>query len=201
MHLVCLLAVGIGTASVACQSSPPASATPVVPQVAKALPTVAPPAAAPPTAPAPSDAPTPIRKQVSFTEEYLSRLGFEYGYRVAHWPGTEVTLVTANVQADGEVYWKMSVDLYAGDTMIEIVPVMGTRVVVENGRVLFELFNLQWLGLQFNPDRLSELHRDAIFGLHEGVSAALDRELVDLGWVPMAVTADDQKITVTVEQR
>ena len=150
---------------------------------------------------APTATPTPIRKQVSFTEEYLSRLGYEYGYSVAHWPGTEVTLVTANVQADGEVYWKMSVDLYAGDTMIEVIPVMGTRVVVENGRVLFPVFDLQWLGFQFNPDRLSGPHREAIFGLQEGVSAALDRELLDLGWVPVAVSADDQKITVTVEQR
>jgi hypothetical protein len=149
----------------------------------------------------PTATPTPIQSQVTFHEDYLSQLGYDYGRSVAHWPGTEVTYVTANVQADGEVYWKMSVDLYAGDTMIEVVPVMGTRVAVEGGRVVFQLFDLQWLGFQFNPDRLSGPHREAIFGLHEGVSAALDRELRDQGWTPVAVTADDEKITVTVEPR
>ena len=143
----------------------------------------------------------PTRKPITFTEEYLTQLGFEFAYSEAHWPGTEVTKVTANVQADQEVYWKLWANRYAGDTMIEVIPVMGTMLVLDGQRVRFELFDLQWIGFQFRPGRLNEHLQSAIFGLLEGVSDALDRELQEKGWVPVAVTSNDEAVIVTVEQR
>ena len=143
----------------------------------------------------------PKQEQITFSEEYLSQLGFEFAHGKAPWPGNEVTQVTANVQADQEVYWKLWANRYAGDTMIEVIPVMGTKLALDGQRVRFELFDLQWIGFQFRPGWLDEDLHSAIFDLQEGVSDALERELQEKGWVPVAVTSNDEAVIVTVEGR
>lgn len=158
------------------------------------------PTSVPPTG-VPSATPSPRREQIHFSEDYLSELAYAYTHGLAHDDSDRVTRVTVNVQSDQEIHWKLWALQYCVDVMIDGNPLMGSHVSVEDGRVSFPLFDLQWLGLQFTPEILGEPLTSAIYGLQEAVSEALDQVLSEKGWVPVAVTADDEKLIVTVEER
>lgn len=134
-------------------------------------------------------------EEVSFTEEQLSALGYEYALSQSDL----VTGVTANVQSDQEVWWRVTAELYGVDTLILLNVVMGSTIALEEGQVRFHVFTRQWIGSQIRLERLSPPVRMAIEGLQEGVTGALDSYFRQNGWVPVSVTADDGAIAVTVE--
>ena len=170
----------------ACQSSPP-------------TPTITPVPTSPP--PAPTATATPRRQEITFTEEYLSAVSYQFGYSKAHWDGNRVNRVTVNVQADGEVYWKVWAERYTVDVLAILNPVIGTRVTLEDGRIRFPVFDVQWIGSSSRRRSTVEPLNTAIFGMQDAVSEAIDLELAKDGWVPVAVTANDEKLIVTVETR
>ncbi len=134
-------------------------------------------------------------KSISVTEEQLSALGYEYALSQSDL----VTGVTANVQSDQEVWWRLTAELYGVDTLILLNVVMGSTIALEEGQVRFHVFTRQWIGSQLRLERLSPPVRMAIEGLQEGVTGALDSYFRENGWVPVGLTADDEAIAVTVE--
>ncbi len=163
----------------------------------------APPQAAPTPIPSPSPAPsaTPRQVVVRVSEQELGQLATELA--LGHSP--LVTQVSANVQADGEVYWTFQADVYLGDTMFDLKAVKGTTVGLEGRSLNFAQFWLQFYGLyadlQSTPRWLPQPLGAALEALEGDVSAALNQRWRDEGWVPQAAVSDDSALIVTLREQ
>ena len=141
--------------------------------------------------------PSPAEDAVNYTEEYLSERANAWFTDQSVWAES----ARVNVQADGEVYWYLDGGLYGVDVWIDWHLVRGTRVVVENGRLGFAPTVEHWLGFTLRPESLPADLRTAILDLHHAVAEGLNAELEPGGWEPVAVTADDRSLTVTVRRQ
>ncbi len=177
--LFALTAVAVTAAGVAC-------ARPAVPMPAAIA------------SPAPS--PTARKSVVRVSEEELGALATELalGYSPL------VTEVTANVQADGEVYWTFNAEVYLGDTMFGLKAVKGTTWELEANRLRFTQFWLQFYGLyadlRSTPSWLPQPVGAALEALEGDVGTALNQRWQDDGWVPANVDCDDSALIVTLRE-
>lgn len=178
--LLILTAAVVMAASVAC-SPPPAEPTPTA-------------------IPSPVPSATPRELVVRVSEEELGQVATELALR--HSP--LVTEVTANVQADGEVYWTFNAEVYLGDTMFDLKAVTGTTVGLEAETVRFTRFWRQFYGLYADlrsaPRWLPQTLGAALEALEGDVSAELNLRWRDDGWVPQDVDTDDSALIVTLRE-
>jgi hypothetical protein len=171
--LLCLTVIA------ACQ---PAATTPSIPQ--------------PSATPGPTVTPRP-RQQVSFTEAYLSTVGTSWSTDKSPW----VLEVRANVQSDLEVYWYIDGWRYGGDTYIDWHMVKPGRAVLEDGCLRFEVGEMHWIGFSLRLSTADEALLAAVYDVQDAVSEELNRQLSEGGYVPVALYANDEALTLTVESR